>query len=617
MEKTPVIDGRKRYRFGPFILDCEGRTLYRDGQEVEVSVRAFEILHLLVSNSGRIIDRDQMIETVWEGAIVEESNISHHISSLRQILNSEKGREEYIQTLPRRGYKFIAPVEVIEVDDQPGEVVTGKRGGEFSIRRIMVPALVLLAAVIGFFTAKAYYDRPEAGMDSSLRTLAVLPFKPTKRDGDLDLGLGIADSLITGLSVIEPLRVKPLGTVRAYGDFNRDPLAAAKDLGVEYVVDGTYRMYDDSSRLSVWIYSLSGGRALWTESFEIPSTDPKVIEEVAGRRVSRFIVHRVCSTGLRFKPVGFGRNEEVKSLFFKARYLQDQVTEESLLKAVELYRRAIELDQGFELAWAGLAESYNLLGIFSLIPPNEAFPKAKEAAEEALSLDGYLVSGHAALGLAISAWDRDWSGVRKRYIELLNIDSPETADWLSIIMMQHGQLNSSLQQAGQKQSAVIADVTGLWLKGAAHYYKAEFDQAIKQCSASVDLNPSFFPAHWCLAAAHHGKGDYPRAIEEYETASRLAGGSGRILGGLGHAYADSGNQEAARSLLQRLMRESGSRYVSPYGIFLIHLGLKDYGQARIWLERAIREKCPETRFLKNDPKLDPLRSRPEFADLLG
>lgn len=651
------------YEFGPFHLDPAEHVLLRDGEAVALRPKEFAVLLALVENHGHVLTKDEFFKGVWPGQFVEEGNLNRHISSLRRVLGESSDAPQYVETVPKVGYRFVANVREIvppgtdiveqEFRDQSSDMVIERRtvariiteeeevangGGVFEPalepkallasgkkevnrrRSLTLVAVLVLLVGLTFALAYAWSSRKsqETKTVATVRSLAVLPFKPIGAgEEDEYLGLGMADALITKLSNIRKINIRPTSAVRKYDAPDQDPVAAGRELRVEAVVEGGVQRVGDRIRVTVQLVSVRDGTPLWAEKFDERFTDIFAVQDRISEQVARSLPLSLSSAEKEMLSKRYTANSEAYQLYLKGRYFSDKRTEEGLKRGLEHFQQAIDLDPNYALAYAGLADSYILLSMYGALPPKESLPRAKAMATKALEIDEKLAEAHISLAFARMTNDRDWSGAEvefKRAIEL-NPNHATAHHWYAEYLAsvkRHDEAIAEIERAQELDPVSLIVHTEV---GRHFYYARQYDRAIEQLRKAVEMDPNFARAHQYLGRTYVKKGMYEEAVAECQKAWQLDN-TPRTLGFLGYAYAVSGKRGAAQKVIEELKGESKRRYVSPYWIAVVYAGLGDTDGALEWLERLYEERSGFLIFLKVEPIFDSLRSDPRFADLL-
>lgn len=585
-------ESRSVYEFGPFRLDASERQLLRDGNPIPLAPKVFDTLVALVESCGRLVSKDQLMRALWPDTFVGEATLARNISDLRKALGESPDQTRYIETVPRIGYRFTASLrparthgERQAVDQRPNRVSPGER----------IP-----------------------GESYPKRSIAVLPFKPllAAEVGDY-LGLGVADALITRLSKVNRIGVRPTSAIARYAGSNLDAVAAGKELGVQSVLDGNIQRDGDRIRVTVQLVSVEDGASLWAERFDEQFTDIFSVEDSISEQVARALVLELTADERRLLRKRYTDNTDAYQLYLKGRYHWNKRTTESLNTAVEYFKEALNLDRGFASAYTGLSDSYTLLVVREALPPTEGFAMAKAAASTALKNDEEFAEAHASLGHAmLHNWEWDEAERELRRAIELNPGYPSAHHWYSEHLTAMGRCDESIAEL---KLAAALDPLSLIISadlGRAYYYARQYDQVIKHEARTLEMDGDFWLSHINLGRSYTQKGRHSEAIRELQKASELSSGNTEALSFLGFAYAAAGEQAKAMETLRELEKRSGESYVPPYHLAIVWAGMGETDRAFEWLERSLENHGVDLFTLKVEPMLDRLRGMERYRDLV-
>lgn len=566
------------YEFGDFRVDGERRLLRRrDGTVVPLSPKVFETLLCLLQNREGVLTKEALMASIWPDSIVEENNLTQNISALRRIFGETPGTHRYIVTAPGHGYRFVAAVK-----SAPASEVT---------------------------------SAPGAGV----KTLAVLPFKPLLiEDRDAALEMGIADTLITRLGKIKEVTVRPLSSVRRFGGLEQDPIAAGRALAVQSVLDGTIRRSNDRIRVTARLLNVADGASLWTGSFDEKFTDVFGVEDAISGRVAHALALHLSPEEEQRVRKRYTANSAAYQLYLAGRYHWSRITLPEIRKSIEFFRAAIDLDPGYALAYAGLAESYRALPITSDVPSNEAMPQAKEAAAKAIEIDDSLAEPHASLTFVRFWYDWDWTGAERegrRAIEL-NDNSAFAHLAYSHLLSDLGRHEEAIAEGERARELEPVSLIINALNGALRYYAGRLEEGAILLRATLDLEPEFWVARLFLGKIQSEQKRYGDALKEFERARKSSRENSETIAMIGYVQALAGETVKARATLAELKALARQRYIPPVNMAVIHLGLGERDKAFAWLEKAFQDRDVRLSFMKVDPKWDPWRTDRRFAAVL-
>jgi len=616
---------RHFYAFGHFRLYPDEYLLVREGQAVPLPPRVFDTLALLVKNSGHLIEKEELMKRLWPDAFVEEANLTNNISMLRKALG-ETVDEHYIETVPRRGYRFVAPVSLEQEENaaslpaDPPNPPSRKPG-----RALLAVFALLLAAVAslaywwsGWWFGGEAKPAEVSPVKPAIKSIAVLPFKPLDSDGrDEYLGLGMADTLITKLSGLRSLIVRPTSAVRGYSSLTQDPLAAGREQMVDAVLDASLQRDGELIRVTARLLNVKDGSALWAYQCDEQYCDNIfVMQDAISEKIAVALAAQLSGAERKLLRKHHTDNQEAYHLYLKGRYyLQTRRTEEDMEKAVRCFQQAIDLDTNYALAYASLADCYVWQ---RLISPKESFAKAREAAARALKIDDTLAEAHFSLGTILHNFDWDWPGAEREYKRALDLNPNYALGrfWYADYLNAMGRFDEAMVEM---RRALELDPISSWIDvamGDVYLWSRQYDRAMEWYLKNLDLHLNNPSIHTSLGEIYALKGRYEEAIVEFQTAVTLSDGREHSLAALGWGYAIAGKRDEAQKVLDQLSEMSKRRYVRPYLLARIYAALGDKDRAFELLEKSYQERVGAMTLLKVDPMLDSLRRDPRFQDLL-
>jgi serine/threonine protein kinase/tetratricopeptide (TPR) repeat protein len=476
-----------------------------------------------------------------------------------------------------------------------------------------------------YFPPSLKAAKPNGGEpDAGGKSIAVLPMKllDTRRGGDSTgdefLGVGLADALITRLSQLQRFTLRPTSSVLRYSDNQVDPLTAGHELGVSYVLDGRIRRAGDSIRVTVQLLDVRTGAAIWAGQFDERFTDALLLEDAISSQVAEAIVPQLTRDERRQLAKRGTDDADAFEAYLRGRYHWSTFTEEGFAKAIVCYYRAIALDPSYAIAYAGVADYYNWLGVYGVLPFAECSASAIEAARKAIEIDPTLAEAHSALGFAVVCHDFDWAAAEAHHLRAieLNPNYATAHHWYSFQFQMEGRFDKGLEEinlAAQLDPLSPSIQQGrAWL----FYQSRRYEESLAAHRKLLDAEPRFAYGLLTYSCALRAVGRHDDSVAAAEKALEYAGESQLYLAWLGGAYAAAGRVAAAQDVLRRLGEMIAHRYVSPYHLALIHCHLGDRELALSLLEEAYALRDAWVAWLGVEPQLDPLRSDPRFLDLL-
>lgn len=582
----------KIYEFKGFRIEGAQRRFLHDGQPVQLKSKIFDLLLFLVERRGQLVDKDELLQAVWPDTIVEENNITVSMSILRKVLGEDRLGREFIETVPRRGYRFVA--DVTEISTSRSTTDPSASGTQ---------NLVVLS------------DTAEERIES----LAVLPIHSSSKDGHGEyLSQGITESIINMLSQVPNLRVMAGSTVFRFKGKEVDPQEAGALLNVRAIM--FVRVIELGKKLVIRseLVKVSDGSQIWGQQFERTSSDLLAVQDEIAKAIVESLRLKLTLQQEKRLTKRYTDNIEAYNLYLRGRYFWTRYTKEWVLKAIDAFTQAIEIDASYALAYTGIADAYFRLSNIHL-PPNEVMPKAKEAALKAVGIDNDLAEAHSSLGLVRVYYDHDWSAAEREFKRCLELN-PD-------LVLGHQRYASYLTFIGRFQQsrehyehALRLDPFSLQLNMnlATNYYLTEqYELAINQLEKTLDLEPNYMPTHFVLGCTYVQQGELNKAIEEFQLIYKLDEEAYMALGFMGYAYALSGRRAEAENLLAILTDISLRKHVSPYSMVVIQLGLGRNELVLEMLEHLYEERNDWLVWLKVSPELRVLHDNLRFKDLLS
>jgi TolB-like protein/DNA-binding winged helix-turn-helix (wHTH) protein/Tfp pilus assembly protein PilF len=610
-------------RFNNFQVDLHTGELRKNGIRLKVPRQPFEVLALLLEHPGEAVTREELRGKLWrDDTFVDfDHSLNVAINKLRDVLSDSVDAPRYIQTLPRRGYRFLAAVEPVQqARPVPRPLPSGLPARTLSWKAVLL-ALVLVAVLASAFGFDFRGVRRKLLGQAAprIQSLAVLPL--TNLSGSLDdtyFADGMTEALITELAGISALKVTSRTSVMRYKHSTKPVKEIARELGVDAVVEGTVLRSADRVRITAQLIDTRTDSHLLSRTYEGGIRDVLALQSSAATAIADQIRVQILPNERARLSAAATVNPAAYEAYLKGRYFASKRTAEGLHKAAEYFQQAVDKDPAYAPAYAGLADTYFPLTNWGWLSPKEAMPKARAAAIKALEIDERLAEAHVSLGMVSLVYDWDWPAAGKHLEKALALNPayPAAHQWYSNYLLALGRPDEALTEA---KSAVDLDPVSAdlnhymaWSLGMARRY----DEAIERERKTLELDPGFPPAHVVLASAYGAKGMYREALAEAEKLSGLSPGSPAALLSLASIHARSGDRSQALRELEDLKALSKQRYVPSDYIAMVYVRLGDKDQAFAWFEKAYEERTGFLPWLKVNAALDPLRSDPRFTDLL-
>jgi TolB-like protein/DNA-binding winged helix-turn-helix (wHTH) protein/Tfp pilus assembly protein PilF len=631
-------------RFGVFEADLRSGELRKHGLRIKLQEQPFQILAMLLERPGEVVTREELRLKLWPGdTFVDfDHGLNNAINRLREALNDSADAPRFIETLPRRGYRFIAPVDNGTTErTQPSPSISSAERSELSgvtapekaaaditplavpryrQRKFWLAAAAFAIAVALLVGLKLGRLQRLFGTNASARiqSIAVLPLENLTGDPAQEyFADGMTDTLITDLAQISGLRVISRTSVMRYKGAKKPLPQIARELNVDAVVEGAVSRSGGRIRITAQLIQAPTDQHLWARAYERDLGDILLLQSEVSRAIANQIQIKLTPLEqarlARARPV----NPEAYEAYLQGRYFWNKFTQEGFVKAIQYFQQAIEKDPNYALAYSGLSDSYRFLGLGSS-PPRDSMSKAAAAALKALEIDDTLAEAHASLAVVRYRRDWDWTGSETEFMRALEL-SPNYAEGhreYGVYLRMSGRFDEGLAEA---KRAKEMDPLSLLMNtdvGAQFYAARQYDQAIEQLRKTLEMDPNFAMTHWWLGLAYEGKGDVPRALAALEKTVSLSGRNPLYLAFLGNAYAVSGQKSQAEKILAELRERSRRVYIQPYDMALIYAGLGNKEQALVWLEKAYEERSFSVITIGTWKQFDGLRADPRFRELV-
>jgi TolB-like protein/Tfp pilus assembly protein PilF len=561
----------QRVCFGAFEVDLEARELRKQGFRIRVEEKPFQVLELLLESPGRVVARKTLREKLWPDTYVGfEHSLNTAVNKLRDLLGDSAQNPRFVETIPRRGYRFIAPVQ--------------KPASEPVARKLM---------------------------------LAVLPFENLGGDSEQEFfAEGLTEEMISQLGQLNPKRLGVIARTSAsqYKRTKKSVGEIARELNVDYLLEGCVRREESRVRITAQLIGSADQAHLWSANYDRELGDILRVQQNVSNQIGRALAFELLP---EHRTVRRSVDPAAQEAYLRGRFYWGQLSEDSLNKAVACFESAISLDPALAGAYSGIADCCNLLCWFGVLTPGEAGPKAAAAAERALQLDDSRAEAHASFGLVRYWYDWDWQSAEREFQRAIELN-PSYADahlWYGGFLRSMGRLDEAEEETARARELDPLSLIVNMNAAGPLYFRRQFDRAIEHLRAILEREPQFIPALFNLGYAYLTAGKYPEGVATFEKAVELSG-TRQGLPPLAHAFAVAGRTDEARDILAKLKTGFPGRYVASPLLALIHLGLGEREQAIELLEKGVDERSYWMVFLKMDPVYDPLRSHPRFRTIL-
>ena len=592
--------------------------------------KAFDILLYLVSNSHRVLEKDEIMEAVWPDTAVEENNLTQNISAIRKVLRERHGQNKFIATIPGKGYKFVANVEIASDEtlrpmaDDSGSVAAAQaqpdqKGSQvvdlFKKRTVLVALLATMFVTLLVAAALSWRSGAEGQPGTSERSIAILPFKPLTLDRrDESLEMGMADTLILKLSGVEKVSVRPFTAVRRYVDVDQDAIIAGRELGVQTVLDGRLQIANDRIRASVQLLNVADGRQLWAGQFDEQLTDIFSIQDSIAQKVANQLKFQLGTRGRK----SYTESVDAYQLYMRGNLHTRRLIRPEVEKGIDYYRRAIEADPGFALAYVEIANARRALVLTSDARALEMMPEAKTAALKAVELDPELADAWTALATSEFWFDWEWRTAEAHYKRAIELDpsSAPARGFYAHMLSNLGRHDEAIAEIRRAREIDPVSLITNAVEGQILFFAGDLAGSEESLRRTIDLDGNFWLSHLFITRLYLKEGQDAAAALAARKAAELSGGSAEALATAAFAEAKAGRRDEARKLLGGLSERATHRYVPSYAVAQVHVALGDMDKAFELLEKAFNDREALMVFLKVEPKWDVIRDDPRFISLL-
>ncbi len=593
-------------------MDGTARLVFRDDEIVSLPPKVVDTLLILIENAGSVVDKETLLARVWPDTFVDENNLAQNISVLRRTLDSGSGPS--IETVPKRGYRFVAPVRIPDPVGPPivPEPEAPRAGSRVQAKWAMAVVLAVLLGVTSFYFVST--------RTATIKSIAVLPFQNLSGDpGDEFLADGLTELLIGNLGKVGSLRVISRTTSMHFKDSRKKLPEIARELKVDAVLQGSVMRSGDRVRIGAQLILGTTDEHIWSEIYDRDLREVSGLQLDIARTIARE-AHIKTSPGeqarLARRPFV---NRAAFEEYLRGRHAWNKRSPGEIRKAIGHFQNAIDFDAAYAPAYAGLADAYNQLGthLIGEKSPRETRPLAIAAASKAIAIDEELAEAHAALGFA-KMYDWDWQRAERELRRAIELDPSygPVRIWYASFLQQNGRRAEALAQA---RYALELDPLSLIVRtqvGWTHAHGGDFDAAIKYYLDVLGKDPNYLWGQWQLGQAYLFTDKHQEAIDVLNKAAARSQRNPAILGTLGAAYARAGRKTEAGKLLNELTELAGRRYVSPHAFTWIYLGLGDKDRSFDWLDREYEDRSNSVAWIGVWHMLDGYRSEPRYRAMM-
>jgi TolB-like protein/DNA-binding winged helix-turn-helix (wHTH) protein/Flp pilus assembly protein TadD len=647
-----VAGHRETVRFRDFELDVAAYELRRNGHRVRLERQPMELLILLVARRGQLVSRSEIVDTLWgKDVFVDvENGVNTAIRKLRQALRDAPDTPTFIETVPGKGYRFIAAVEAVAdalpsrlppavappagagvqasaagadtASPEPSVGAPEASVGDHAVRRRtgarLVFATLTVAALVGVLVWA--WKRPA---ESGTRvTIAVLPFDNLNRDAEIDyLASGLTEDTIVSLGRIDPERVSVIGrtSIIAYSGTTKSLAEIGRELGTDYLVESSLRAESSQLRITARLIRVRDQVQIWSDSFDRSTSSILGLQQEISSAIAEQVRSRLSPDRQRNLARRHTQNAEAYDFFLRGRHLLSQRTPDAMQRAIESFERATVADPTYALAWAELAMAYGSSPLNSDVDPQRVSAQVRDAAVRAVSAHPDLAEAQHALGHVDWAFEWDWPAAEAAFRRAIELDPSYSLVHLILahLLSQTGRHVDAEPFMRRARELDPLNPLSYALSSQVAFQARDYAAALQHANRAIALDQEFWIGHQMRGQTLEASGDHDLALKALATAARLSGQNSKPISLTGYILGRSGRTAEARDLLGALEMASRQRYVPPYALALVHAGLGDADAVFEWLDRAYAARDVHLMFLTVDVKWDRYRSDPRFRDLLA
>lgn len=557
-------------RFGIFEVDFRAGELRKRGIKVKLQEQPLQLLQILLENPGEVVTREELQQRIWaaDTFVDFDHGLNNAIRRLREALGDSPENPRFIETVPRRGYRFKGILE---------------------------------------------------GSPNKFQSILVMPLENLSRNPEEEyFADGLTDALITNLAKIGALRVISRTTTMHYKGVRRPLSEIARELKIDKVVEGAVQRFDDRVRVSAQLIDAATDTHVWAESYDSDVRDVLGLQATVAKAIAAEIQAHLAP----LEQARLARSQQVDrdayEAYLRGRYHWYKRSADGLAKATQYLERAIEIDPSYAAAYAGLADTAAASAFWGFVPPEQGFSRAKAVAQKAITLDETLAEPHASLGFSLQHFDFDFAGAEREFLLCIEISPGYSVGrmWYGAYLCASGRFEEAFAQA---RLAIQLDPLSVILRWATSHYFVHgrrYDAALEEARTALEIDPNLPMSRMIMGIVSEARGDYQGAISEFQEAVRLSGGTPLQLALLARAYGCAGQQEHALQLARDLEKLAQQGYVMAYWMALTYAGMNEKDKAFSWLDVGSQEHSAWMTYVKVEPRFDSLRSDPRFETLL-
>jgi len=605
-------------------VDLEARSLYEQTRRVKLQDQPFQVLALLLERPGELISREELRRRLWAAdTLVDfDHGLNIAINKLREALDDSADEPRFIQTVPRRGYRFLGVLQSEKALTEAGlgeAAATARARSPRHVIYAVAAGTVVLAAALALVLIRYHSSSHATPEPRHIESIAVLPLRNLSGDGEQEyFADGMTEALITDLAQISALRVISRTSIMRYKTLNKPLAEIAQELRVDAVVEGSVLRSGGRVRINAQLVDTASDKHLWARSYERELRDVLALQSEVARAIADEIQVKITPQERMRLTTNRVVDPAAHEDYIKGRFYWNKRTEEGLKRGIQYFQQAIDLEPNYAEAYDGLADCWQGLAWYGYMPSKDGFLRARAAATKALELNGSMAEAQTTLAFVSANYDFDWKAAEDGYQRAiaLNPNYANAHHWYADFLSAMGRHEQAIAESERaRELDPLSPIINAWL-GWRYQFARRYDQAIVQYRKALDLDPNFPPTHWVLGQAYEQKKMLKEATAELEQGVNLSGGGAVYLASLAHAYGVAGRRGDALKLIRQLEGLAAGEHVSAYDMALAFVGMDDKDQAFFWLDKAVSDHAGRLMFVNVEPRFDSVRSDPRYADLV-
>lgn len=577
------------------------------------------MLVFLVRNAGRVVEKSELFGEVWKGTFVSDNALTKIIKEIRHALEDDANAPRYIETVPKRGYRFIGELDKAAAQVSPQTIEHTTKPRVTISSRALALAVIALIPLTVLAAWLLFRSKPSEVASPTIQSIAVLPFKPLNAESrDESLEMGMAETLITRLSNLKQVVVRPMSAVRKYTDLQQDPIKAGREIQAQAVLDGSIQKVRDRIRVTVRLIDVRNGMSLWSQQFDESFTDIFKVQDSIAERVTSALSLQLSKSEQEQLAKHFTDDPAAYQLYLRGQLSWHGRRQNWIEQSLDYYHQAVLKDPNFALAHIGVADSYIMMSGHRKISMQEAEIKARPSIIKALEIDDTLAQAHNALAELKYQYEYDWAGAESEFKKAIDLNS--NVAWIrqayGWFLMSEGRFDEARAEMDRARDLDPSSLTINAGRGRLFYYSRQYDQATQHFQNIIAVEPNDRSAHYSLYTIYKQRQMYAEAVESFLKCGDLTGAPPVEIAKLRKAFEVAGWQGFLKERLEHLEKSAKAGEAAPSAFADLYVSLGRKEEAFAWLEKTFAAHDPVVLQFNIDPAFDSLRSDPRYTKLV-